>query len=248
MHKNFLCLLLCLSLYLLLAGMAHAQQISQKTVRAAVAEGYVNGLQARFIKYIVNKLDAELTLSTMPFARRIKAVREGQLDLMVGIQRTDDHQDEFIYLEPHYETLSYRFFALKQNEAAITQYHDLQGRVVGVNRHAKYFEPFNDDKLIEKVEVRTIENKVNLLLHERIDAFIHYQETAQPYLADQKLTESVVQSRYQPKHLSKYYVAISAKSWLMAERTQLQNIIATAVANGDFKKIRQNYYLEKYAN
>ena len=101
--------LICLNL--------HAYEAERRVIRAAVAEEFKDGLHSKYLKYFADKLNVTLELSTMPFARRLMQIKSGQLDLIVGIQKTEQRQDEFIYILPHYETLSYRVFTLKHMES-----------------------------------------------------------------------------------------------------------------------------------
>lgn len=217
------------------------------TIKAAVAEGFIDGLHAKYLHFLADELDATLELSTMPFARRIKEMRKGNLDIMVGIQQRFNKQDEFIYIEPFYETLSYRFFTLQQNQAAIAKYQDLKGRLVGVNRHSRYFPPFADDKDIQRVDVSSLKQSINLLLHERIDVFVHYQESTLPTLIEMGLEQQIVKTQYQPAHGNEYYVAITEKSSLIGYKSRLEEIITNAIKNGDFARIRKNHYQQRIA-
>ncbi|MFT5756411.1 MAG: polar amino acid transport system substrate-binding protein [Alteromonadaceae bacterium] len=117
-----------------------------KTIKSAVAEGYVNGLHSKYLRYIAKQLSLNITIKVMSFARRVKAIRNGGLDIIVGVQRTKTREDEFIYIEPYYESLSYRFFSLTKNRHTIKKYQDLSGKLIGINRHAKYFIPFDSDE------------------------------------------------------------------------------------------------------
>ncbi|NQZ81266.1 MAG: transporter substrate-binding domain-containing protein [Colwellia sp.] len=213
-----------------------------KTLRTAVAEGYIDGLHSKYLRYIAQQLSLPITIDVMPFARRVKEIKNGELDIIVGIQRTKTREDEFIYIKPYYESLSYRFFSLTKNRNTIKKYEDLQGKLVGVNRHAKYFSPFDTDESFEKIAVSSLKQNIDLLLYGRTDVFIHYEESTLPKLADLKLTNQISKTVYQPHHLIEHYIAISNKSPLMDLRKQLQQVVKKGIENGDFINIRQAHY------
>lgn len=50
-----------------------------------------------------------LEITPIPLARRIQELRKGNLDLMVGIRRDSEEEDEFIYVLPSYEKLRHTF-------------------------------------------------------------------------------------------------------------------------------------------
>jgi len=212
------------------------------TIKSAVAEGYIDGLHSKYLKYIAEKLSLNLTIDIMPFARRVKAITNGELDIIVGIQQTKSREDEFVYIKPYYESLSYRFFSLVKNKNSITKYEDLREKLIGVNRHAKYFSPFDSDETLQKVSTSSLQQNIDLLLYGRTMAFIHYEESVLPKLVDLNLTSKISKTVYQPQHIIKHYIAISNKSHLMNLRKKLQELVKTGIENGDFIKIRQAHY------
>jgi ABC-type amino acid transport substrate-binding protein len=211
-------------------------------MKSAVAEGYVDGLHSKYLRYIAKKLSVEVTIDVMPFARRVKAIKDGSLDIIVGVQRTKVREDEFIYIEPNYESLSYRFFSLTNLRHTVKEYEDLRGKLIGINRHAKYFSPFDNDAGFEKVATSSLKQNIDLLLYGRTDVFIHYEESTLPKLIDMNLTDKIGKTDYQPQHMIKHYIAISNKSGLMNMRKRLQQLVKDGIDNGDFLNIRKTHY------
>jgi len=213
-----------------------------QTIKAAVAENFSNGLHAKYLRYIANKLNAELSLTTMPFARRLQEIRNGHLDIIVGLQKTEDREDEFIYISPFYESLSFRFFSLVSNKDKIKTFSDLEGKLIGVNKHSKYFPQFNHNDKIHKVNIVSLKQNIQLLLKGRIDLLIHYEESTTPILKSLGVSEQITKTDYQPKHSNRHYIAISNKSHLVKHIDKLQDIVEQAVKNGDFLNIRLQHY------
>ena len=211
-------------------------------VKAAVAEEFKDGLHSKYLKYFAEKLNLELELSTMPFARRLLQIKNGQLDLIVGLQRTEDRQDEFIYILPHYESLSYRIFSLKENHQQIKTYQDLAGKYIGINRYAKYFNTFANDDNISKFKATGVLQNIDLLLRKRIDVFIHFEESTLPMLVKMGEQNQIVKTVYQPNYDVLHYLAISNHSPLKARKLELEEIIKTAVSNKDLLNIRLKHY------
>jgi len=225
------------------------KEVSAKPfIKAAVAEGFADGLHAKYIRYLVNKLNMNLSLATMPFARRIKEIRNGNLDIIVGVQRTNDREDELIYIQPYYESLTYCFFSLKEHSNTVSQYSDLKINTIGVNKNSKYFPQFDKDQTLNKVNLITLKQKINLLIKGRIDLFIHYQESTMPTLIKMGYEDKISQTIYQPQISNKHYIAISKRSFLVNHINDLQQIMSNAVKNKDLINIRLQHYRQQPSN
>jgi len=211
-------------------------------LRAAVAEAFPNGLHTKYLRYIANQLGAEISISTMPFARRVKEIKNGHLDIIVGIQKTENRENELTFIGPHYESLSYRFYTLAENVTGTTNYHDLYSKLIGVNKNSKYFPAFDIDHKIKKIEVVNLRQNIKLVSKGRIDLLIHYAESTLPLLKSMNLDKKIVQAQFQPNHTNLHYVAISNKSPLMKYKNKLRKIIKQAIKNKDFSTIRQRHY------
>jgi len=213
-----------------------------KTINAAVAEGFINGLHSKYLYYIADKLSMPISITTIPFARRLKEVEIGRLDIIVGLQQTAAREGEFVFINPSYESLSYRFYSLTKNMHKFKRYEDLQGKLIAVNRHSKYFEQFDEDSQIRKVETKSLEQNINLVLHGRTDLFIHYEESTLPKLVELGVYNRISKTPNQPNHVIKHFIAISKHSHLVSRKAELQNIVFSGIKNNDFMRIRQEYY------
>lgn len=234
-----------LLLIVLLCTFSQAQE-NKPVIKAAVAEGFADGLHAKYLRFIADKLSVKLSLSTMPFARRIQEIRNGNLDIIVGLQKTEDREDEFIYIEPYYESLSYRFFSLNHNKNKINKFEDLYEKLIGVNKHSRYFPRFDKDNNLQKIDVVSLRQNIKLLLKGRIDLLIHYQESAIPTIESLGATQKIAMTNYQPSISNKHYIAISHKSFLVEHKDQLQEIIKQAIKNKELLAIRLKHYAEKH--
>ena len=113
----------------------------------------------------------------------------------------------------------------------IKSYQDLSGKYIGVNRYAKYFKVFDEDKTIDKFKASGVMQNIELLLRNRIDAFIHYEQSTLPLLAKADIDNNIVQTPYQPNIEARHYLAISSHSVLVKRQHELQQIIAKAIKN-----------------
>lgn len=220
---------------------------SHAEIKSSVSPEFQNGLHAQYLKYIADKMQMSLDIQPMPFARRIKQFEQGKLDMLVGlIKRKEGHQD-FIYLEPGYEKLASSFFVLKENRHKLKNKEDLTDFIVGVTNGSEYFDEFERQQEITRVEVNSLKQKIGLLSKGRIGTFLHYRQSTMAKLLKNDLQDRIVLAEYQPKTHESHHFVITEKSSLFPFKNKLEKIIASGVKNGDFSKIRSDYYKAKQA-
>tara|TARA_R110002153_G_scaffold13189_6_gene49313 strand:+ start:135 stop:902 length:768 start_codon:yes stop_codon:yes gene_type:complete len=228
--------------YILVLGFFSPFSFSQEVIRSSVSEEFMNGLQAKYLRNIAKHMDMEIEIVPMPFARRIREFRKGKLDILVGMQRVDEKQDEVVYIYPSYETLRHTFFVKKENLSKLQSFDDLKKLSVGVTRHAKYFALFNQEPDLKMVSVSTLKQKVQLLMKGRINTFIHFQESTLPLITRMGLQNDIVLADYQPIEMNDYYVTISQNSPLFDKKHLLESAVRDAIAADEFATIRREHY------
>lgn len=226
-----------------LAQFAIAQEI-KPILQAAVGEGYKNGLHAKYLKYFADKLSISLEISSMPYPRRIKELEKGYIDMMVGIQCNNKNHKNVLYITPPYEHLSYSIFTLKNQADSITSYKNFTRKIIAVNQSTKFFPEFDNNKNISKFKALNLNQKINMLLKARVDAFVHLSQPVELQLAKLKLTDKIVKSPYQNNYKNSFCLAISKKSILMSEIKKLESIVITTINNNEIGRIRQQHYLQ----
>ena len=211
-------------------------------IKAAVAQEFKDGLHSRYLRYIARQLDMEINIVTMPLARRIVEVQKGNLDLIVGLQYSQIRANELIFIFPAYELLSFRFFALNDNAIKINNYDDLEGKTIGVIRGAKYYPAFEQDRVLQKYPLKDLQANVDMLLHGRIDVFVHYEESTIPMLKMMAVDHLIKKINYQPTHSHEHYLAISKNSSLASKKSQLVAIVERGLQQQDFMQLRLEHY------
>jgi ABC-type amino acid transport substrate-binding protein len=211
-------------------------------IRSSVSQELENGLHAKYVNYISTKMDMSLEITPMPFARRIQELRKGNLDLLVGIRRDSEEEDEFIYVLPSYEKLRHTFFIRKDDKNQLNNSSQLLNHTIGVTRHAKYSAKFSEQEGFVLVNISTLKQKIKLLMKNRIDTFIHYQESTLPVLVEMGLQNDIIHANFQPIEYHSYYVAITKKSRLFPHIKKLQSVIRQGIKDKDFANIRQQHY------
>lgn len=214
----------------------------QNVLRSSVSAELVDGLHVKYLEYIASHMNMEIEIIPMPFARRLRELRLGHLDLLIGLQRVNDKQDEVVYIQPSYETLRHSFFVKKENTHQLQGFADLKELTIGVSRHAKYLERFNQEPGLMMVPVASLRQKIELLMKGKINTFIHFQESVLPLISQMGLQNDIVLADYQPIEVNQYYLTISQNSPLFAKKYLFEAIVKEAVANQEFMAIRQKHY------
>jgi len=220
----------------------YVQANEHYVIKAAVAKEFKDGLHSSYLKYIAKQLGMKIDITTMPFARRIIEVKKGNLDLIIGLHHTKERASGLIFISPAYEQLSFRFFSLNANAMTIGSYNDLAGKTIGVIRGAKYFSTFEQDNKLKKYPLKNLKTNIDMLLHGRIDLFVHYEESTIPMLKLMGVEHLIKKTNHQPNHGDDHYLAISKISPLAAKSEQLKAIVERGIDQQDFIELRLEHY------
>lgn len=236
--KHLVAAVICSTIFLAKITLANEPVV----IKAAVAKEFKDGLHTSYLRYFARQLDMEINIVSMPLARRIVEVQKGNLDLIVGLQYSQVRADELIFILPAYESLSFRFFALNDNASKINSYRDLSGKAIGVIRGARYYPAFEQDSQIKKYPFKDLQTNIDMLLHGRIDLFVHYEESTLPMLKLMAVDHLIKKINHQPKHSHQHYLAISKNSLLATKQRQLISIVERGLKQQDFMQLRLEHY------
>ena len=212
-------------------------------IRSAVSPEFPEGLHYKYLRYIAETMDMSLDVVPMSFSRRVRALREGELDLLVGLQGVGEHQQkDIIYIYPHYQELSSAFFVRTNEKHKLNRYQDLTSFNIAVTSKVSYFDDFDHDNALAKVVVDSLQQKVKLLVNGRVDTFIHNRDSTEAILKALGLTGKVALANYQPSDKRQYFFAIGQDSRLLPHLRQLIQVVKQGTENGVFKNIRRQHY------
>lgn len=231
------------ALALTLLSLSASSYSAEQGFRSAVSPDFPHGLHTKYLKYLSNKLSMPVEIKLMPFARKIKALQAGELDLVFGIQNFDTPtSNTLIYIQPPYYSDASALFVRAENKTSVNKYQDLTSLLIGVSERAQYFDLFDNDNSLAKIQLLSLSQKIKLLNSKRIDAFFHNAESTELTLNKMQLNEQIVQANFQPVQKRHYYIAISKLSFLAQRTEQLEQIVKKSIENGEFKKIRNQHY------
>lgn len=175
-----------------------------------------------------------------PFARCLSMAKRGQADMIMGLRKLSEREKDLIFLNPpsmiqHYPL---RFFTLTSKKTEINSFEDLKKLSVGTLRGGSYFELFDKNNAIKKVELTSREQLVKMLLRGRIDTFIEREESILPLLPLKEYQQKFSLANYRYDKAVNSYIAISKHSDINVYATSLSEQLKNLVANGKIKAIR----------
>ena len=232
-----------LVIVLLMLPSAPTKAAESLELRSSVSVGFENGLHSKYLQYVADKLAMPLKVTPLSLSRRLRALKKGELDLVVGLQKVEQQQEGLIYIEPPYQTLASTFFVRAKETGRLTQFEDLTGLKIAITPKVSYFSEFDKDTSLTKVEVDSLQQKIKLLVNKRVDAFIHNKDSTEVSLKIMELTEQVSSAQFQPIEKRNYYFAVSRVSRLYSRIEQLKKVIQQGVDSGEFAEIRRQHYL-----
>ena len=175
----------------------------------------------------------------MPLARRLQELKKGNIDILLLSHR---ESNDFIFIEPAYETIPFALFLREQDKAKLVSRKDMHGLRIGYSIGANLPSGILADETIEKIAVSSLQQKITMLELNRIDAFFHAFGSVERKLKNMNKDQSIVKSVWQPSFERDYHFAISKHSSLYDQRNKLSRVIDEALKDDVFLTIRKQHY------
>lgn len=215
---------------------------AKETLYTSVSPEFPNGLHAKYLRYIATKMNMDVVMYPMPYARRIQALKKGDIDIMVGLKGDQPDSTGFYKLQPAYEKLQTIHFIKSDNAHRLVSRSDLSKLVLGMTIDEKQLLDQAEKEFYEIIPVTTLNQKIELLMLGRIDTFLHFEHSARLMIDQKGLSEVIVPAPYQSSGFRNYHVTISTQSPLFLYKEKLERIIREGVQVGDFLHIRHSHY------
>jgi len=117
--------------------------------------GGFKGLDIEILNEISEKLNIKIQVRRSPWARSLENIKTGNSDIITGVAYTDERAEFIDYIEPSYYSVNPVFYVQKGKGHLIKNYNDLYSYSIGYSIKSAYFEPFNSDRKLKKVELST---------------------------------------------------------------------------------------------
>lgn len=240
-----------LLIHFILIENLHAQSVgvkgnlvdAKRVVVSSVSKNWANGLNSKILNHITKRLNLNMKIIHVPFARRLAYMETGRIDLMVGLLKSKNREKYIHFINPPYKhTASKVFFVLKGHKSSIKKYSDLKNLKIGVRIKSKYFKRFDDDASLDKVKVSKLSQSLRMLLKNRVDAVINSAASGIETINKMKIHNKIEIAEYYDHRDQYVYLGISKKSPLMDHVGEIEKELKKMVKSGEIKEIIKNYY------
>jgi len=202
--------------------------------------GHLEGISFILLDQIITRhkipLDYQKSIP-LPWLRAISHAKKGEIDIILGLEKSNDYDDFFTYSSlPLFES-AYNVFYLKTRypKASINRFMNLRG---GITRNFSVDRLASKGLKFTKLElVDTLEQNIKKLIHNRIHFFIAPALSTADYLV-KNFPEAAKKIVFisSPVVVTKHYVAISKESSLDASiMKQLDNAIISMHKKGNME-------------
>lgn len=242
-NKRFYTIIfVCLSLFLVAAG---TRPLSAQTYQSGLSAEHADGVVAKIMQRVAEKLDINLEMQYAPFARRLAFMKSGEIDIMGGLLKRK-RRESYIYFvsTPYVHKIQKIFFVRKGEANRIQSYEDLYGLEIGTKIHSKYFPRFDSDARLSKQPVSSVEQNFNKLLRKRIDTVIYSYRSGFSIIDKMGLAGQVEPAVYSYSGENPVYIGISKKSPLFEEKDRIENVVREMVYSGEIENLIKDFYDE----
>jgi len=199
------------------------------------------GLDIEILKEISKKLNIKIQIKRSPWARSLANVKSGDSDIITGVAYTEERAEYINYVEPSYYSVSPVFYVRKGNGNLIKKYDDLYSYSIGHSIKSAYFEPFNSDTRLKKVELTSETQLIKMLTIGRIDAIIGTDPNLSYDLIKSGNRSKVEPALYKPEQKTKLYIGISKKSPLSSRMKEIEKVIREMLDEKKIDRLMRKY-------
>lgn len=197
------------------------------------------GENIEIAKVLAKSLNFEPIFIQCPFARCLAMVKNGHADMIFGLRKFPEREINLTFISPPYTIQHYplRFYTLKSANKTIKRFSDLENLTVGMLRGATYFEQFDTNTQIKKVELTSREQLVNMLLRNRIDTFLDREESIRPLLSPSEYNQKLSLAKFEYDKAVETYIAISKLSRINNYANDFKQQLTQLITDGTIGKI-----------
>ena len=191
---------------------------------------------------LANTLDLPIAINVkLPWARAMKMLDDGELDMMAGVYWTEQRKDQYLFSLPiTNDTLN--IFVKRGNEFKYHDFDDLAGKKLDLIRGTSLGNEFDQyiKQHIETSEVNTFSQQMARLNVGRSDIVVLDPFTATQTLKDLKLSSKIVMLDT-PMVVNPVHLIYSKKSPCVKYFDAMNSLIDKMQKNGRLDEIRNRY-------
>lgn len=199
------------------------------------------GLDVDILNEISERLNIKIAIKRSPWARSLENVRTGDSDIITGVAYTRERAEYIHYVQPSYYYVNPVFYVKKGRGKLIKTYNDLYGYSIAISRGSAYFEPFNSDSKINKVELSTELQLIKMLDLGRVDVIIGTDPNILYDIQRTGTKDRFEQTIYVPDQKTRLYIGISKKSPLASRISEIEAVIQYLINEKKINQLMKKY-------
>ncbi|WP_157680594.1 ABC transporter substrate-binding protein [Bacteriovorax sp. Seq25_V] len=131
-------------------------------------KGELDGVTFKFLKKLETESGLKFNFTILPYARLVDNLKDGNVDMGMFYPSSKNSGD-FIKLS---ETLGNDNIIVLRSDISAKALSDLKGKIIARIRGGKYYDEFDNDDEIRKVDSVNYAQSATLFLARRVDGFI----------------------------------------------------------------------------
>ncbi|QYJ87966.1 transporter substrate-binding domain-containing protein [Shewanella mesophila] len=189
----------------------HHIKVAAEDNWAPFADHNGKGLSHDLINQAFSLMNISVDTIVVPYARGLVMADRGLVDAVFNLHKELSTEDRFIFgSEPLFSTTA----SFYQNDAypitAHTKWNIPKNTTVGIIEGYEYGDELANLTHLKLVKVKNHSQLINLLLLNRLDAVIMYDQVAKQYLAEMGVSDVISKSVH--NHTGELYLAFSKRS------------------------------------
>lgn len=222
------------------AAIAHARPRPPELV---VENGTVSGPLRDVLDEAAAKISLTLTWENVPFPRSLQDLQNGRDVIVPRVRRTADREPYVTFLGPIAIQKRQVAFLTQKGKAPIAKYEDLATLTIGTKRGTAYFDRFDADKTLKKVETADDQALVGMLMAGRFDVIAAVDKPALDAILKAQNVTDVVYAPYHETIDGENLYGIARNSGLAKRADDLNTVLKDMAASGRVRAIYGKYNL-----
>lgn len=210
--------------------------------RILTANEQFTGFDIELLAGLSKHTGIDFTVQRFPWARALKRMEYGQVNMMSGLAFTHQRSQYIDYVKPAYFYCNPAFYVPKHVDYDIETYQDLYHHNVGYVIDSAYFEPFDSDEQIFKKGLATERQLIHMLAKGRIAVMVGTDCQVDYEISDLNLWHKIRKAQFVPSSHVALYLGIS-KYYATDELKQtLREGLLTMFRNGEISALKLKYF------
>ena len=205
----------------------------------------IRGFEVDLDREISSRIDVQFEYIPCPWIRCLKLLKEGDVDMASTILETRERLAFLTYIQPGYQLVNQTrhvyFYKRKRDPRRINTFNDLiTGQfIVGVVRGDLHFPEFDQTSQIQKFDIVSYPEGLELLLKNKIDV-VTVLETRSEWLED-RYQDKVTIAEFVHRHQAIVYRALSKKGKALKHKKAMGDVLKTLLQNGFIAHLHEKY-------